>query len=375
MALSIGGLSISAPQHASTPASGPSVAHDVGQLFGHALNALPGYSTLGANITNPNINYLGVPNPGHAQAAAPISNSSVPSPQPDASGIYTGGSGTGGAGGGADPNIQAYQDQITSLNQLLGNADINMNNGQSAINTGYNNSLNQLQGNNQNVLNQYGTQDNNTKGDYSKALNTINANARNGYNNLMQLLGGTGSAGNVLAPFAVSVQANQQRQGSSDAFAKNEQAIQDAIAAANQNYNNQKKSLEGQKNTQLQNLLSSINQQKIGYQQQIAADQNQLNLAKGGGYQTPTVSNDVIQQLLAQQQQSAQQYAQPTFSVQDYVAPQTNLASYQSQAAQLAQDSNGSGNTATDTGGLDPTGALAALLKQTDNTNTNAYSY
>jgi hypothetical protein len=191
----------------------------------------------------------------------------------------------------------------------------------------------------------------------------------------MQLLGGTGSAGNVLAPFAVSVQANQQRQGSSDAFAKNEQAIQDAIAAANQNYNNQKKSLEGQKNTQLQNLLSSINQQKIGYQQQIAADQNQLNLAKGGGYQTPTVSNDVIQQLLAQQQQSAQQYAQPTFSVQDYVAPQTNLASYQSQAAQLAQDSNGSGNTATDTGGLDPTGALAALLKQTDNTNTNAYSY
>jgi hypothetical protein len=41
----------------------PSIKHDVGQLFGHALNALPGYSTLGANITNPNINYKGALNP------------------------------------------------------------------------------------------------------------------------------------------------------------------------------------------------------------------------------------------------------------------------------------------------------------------------
>src|SRR3990167_2676943 len=42
---------------------GASVQHGIGQLLGHALNALPGYSTLGSNITNPNFNYLGANNP------------------------------------------------------------------------------------------------------------------------------------------------------------------------------------------------------------------------------------------------------------------------------------------------------------------------
>lgn len=46
--------------------SGPSLKHDLGQLFGHTLNALPGYSTLGNNITNPEVNYLGVYNPGYS---------------------------------------------------------------------------------------------------------------------------------------------------------------------------------------------------------------------------------------------------------------------------------------------------------------------
>lgn len=39
------------------------ILHNLGQLAGHGLNALPGYSTLGANITNPDINYKGNLNP------------------------------------------------------------------------------------------------------------------------------------------------------------------------------------------------------------------------------------------------------------------------------------------------------------------------
>lgn len=68
----------------SNPGS-PSVKHDIGQLFGHALNALPGYSTLGANITNPNINYQGVSNPGDPGQAKVLgestTNVAAPAPQ------------------------------------------------------------------------------------------------------------------------------------------------------------------------------------------------------------------------------------------------------------------------------------------------------
>lgn len=58
----------SAPGQTSLPTpvnnGGASFLHSVGQAAGHVLNALPGYSTLGANITNPNINYSGAQNPG-----------------------------------------------------------------------------------------------------------------------------------------------------------------------------------------------------------------------------------------------------------------------------------------------------------------------
>lgn len=47
------------------------VLHDLGQVAGHVLNAAPGYSTLGANITNPNVNYKGVANPGAPTSSAP----------------------------------------------------------------------------------------------------------------------------------------------------------------------------------------------------------------------------------------------------------------------------------------------------------------
>lgn len=342
---------------------------------------------LGSNITNPNVHLsnpsgilanndpafsgAGAYQPGYNPTSQAASggggNNVVNGSQPNTgvnSGVY---SGSGSAAAANAANIAAYQDQMNALNQLLSNANINYNNGQNQINTGYNNAFAQLQGNNNNVLQGYNNQKTQTSQDYNKALNTINANARNGYNSLEALLGGTGSAGDILAPFAVSNAANQQRGSSSDAFAQNLQNIQQGVDAANLNFRNQSNTLLGQKNTQLQNLLDNINQQKIQYQQQLAADQNQMNVLKGGSYQTPTAINDNISQLLAQQQDAAKQYAQPQFTVQDYTAPQTNLAAYQAQAAKLA------GNGSQDTTANDPTVALTNLLKNTQSTNQYAY--
>jgi hypothetical protein len=294
------------------------------------------------------------------------SSSSAPAAQPNSnvnSGIYSGsGSDTTTA-----QNVAAYQDQINALNQLLSNANVNQTNGTNAINTGYNNAEAQLEGNNANVLAGYGTQKTQTTGNYSSALNTINSNARNGYNSLESLLGGSGSAGDILAPFAVSNAANTQRGASSQAYAQNLQAIQDGINAANLNFNNQKQTLVGQKNTQLQNLLDSIAQQKIQYQQQLGADQNQIRIAQGGSYQTPVAANNAITALIQQQQGDAANFAQPSFTVQDYTAPTTNLAGYQSEAAALA------GNGSADTSQSDPSAALGSLLKFTASTNQYAY--
>lgn len=279
--------------------------------------------------------------------------------------------GTGGAAAsaGSAADVATYQDQINQLHQLLGNTDVIQQNKTNSINQNFDNSLNQLTGNNQNVLNQYNTQKTNTQNDYSKNIDHINSNARQGFNSLQALLGGTGSAGNVLAPFAVSQQANQQRGVSADAFAKNLQGIDQGVAAAQQNYTNQRKSLEGQKNSSLQDLLSSIDQQKIAYQQQLAQAQNQLRIAQGGSYATPTANNNAIADLIAQQNNLPSQLPTPNFSVQDYVAPQLDLAQYQAQAANLAGSNNDPSTSPAD----DSASALAALLKQ--NQATNAYSY
>lgn len=336
-------------------------------------SGIPISGTLGGGSLN-----LGVS--GGYQNTAPTSTqyqggNFAPTPSPQVLGDNTSAGSYGstaaapanGTGAGNVADIAAYQDQINSLNQLLGNEDNIAASGTRSINTGFDNSINQLTGQLQSNQTKLGHQRDDTTTNYGRNIDQINNNARAGYNSLMALLGGSGSAADILAPLAVSQQANSQRGASANAFAQNQKAIDDAVAAAQQNYNNQRKTVEGQKNDQLSKLLSSIDQQKIAYQQQLAAAQNQLNIAQGGNYQTPTANNNAISALIADQNNLANQYAQPSFSVQDYVAPDAQLAGYQANAAQLS-GLNNQPDTSTD----DTTSALAALLKQ--NQNTNAYN-
>lgn len=115
--MQIGGFSFNSPGPTATPTSGPSVKHSLGQFFGHALNALPGYSSLGANITNPNVNYLGVPNPGHGTAPAPRAIS-----QPGGGGNIPGADTIGGQGGGGrGPVVDPLAQVRADYNRQVGN--------------------------------------------------------------------------------------------------------------------------------------------------------------------------------------------------------------------------------------------------------------
>lgn len=104
--------------------------HTVGQAVGAALNALPGYSTLGANITNPSVNYQGVTNPSYTSAT------SIPAPKTlgasttngqrytvDANGNYVPTyAGTYGSGGATQPDTTGLQNSIRSKISAIQNA-------------------------------------------------------------------------------------------------------------------------------------------------------------------------------------------------------------------------------------------------------------
>lgn len=126
----IGGLAInnSGPAPTPTAAGSPSVKHDIGQLFGHVLNALPGYSSLAANIINPNVNYQGVANPGYSPVS-PISSKDVNKTPPklpptDPYAAYGGQSAYNSAISGFDTQ---HQNILGSENDAISNAGLGLN--------------------------------------------------------------------------------------------------------------------------------------------------------------------------------------------------------------------------------------------------------
>lgn len=273
--------------------------------------------------------------------------------------VLGGGNGSGGTGGSGGGGAN-YSQQIASLNNLLGAADQTQANGTQAINTSYNNGLAGLNQSQSNVLSGYATQGQDAKNNYGNSLQQINSNAHNGYQSLMRLLGGTGSAGTVLAPFAVSQQANQQRQGAQTNYAKNSRDLSSATDQAVQDYQNKLSSLNSSKNSQMQSLLNSISSSKQNYKNQIA--QYQSGAAQAGTMQQ-------INDLVNQQAQLGQQYAAPQLSVAPVTAKPVSLDQYQAQAAQLA-----GGSTDPASQQVDAAASLAALQKQ-DPTQQNQYSY
>ena len=260
-------------------------------------------------------------------------------------------------------NIAGYTDQLSGLNRLLGRADVNQQQGTDAINQSADRSNAQLTDQYAGQGQAYDRQQQNTTTGYQDNLNTINSQARNGYQGLQALLGGSGSAGEVLAPLAVSDVAGSQTNKAAQGFGKNLESLQVARTDAAKQYKSAQDDLLGQKNSKLQSLISSIEQQKIAYREQIGQTQNQLNIANGGSYQTPTVQNDAIAQLQAQQDGLASKYAQPAFTPQNANYQTPDMQGYTAQAAQIGSLSNQPVNSG------DPSVAYQALLAQTKKLN------
>lgn len=265
MSTTIGGLTIGGGvlqnQTTAPKAGSPSIKHDIGQLLGHAVNALPGYSTLGANITNPNVNYKGVLNPPTA------SNNFYTPPTHIAT----------GANQNTNSDSTTIADQQAAAAQAKQNAAYNTykgyatddlskllnsyNNQVAGINSNYDTQGNELQSG----YNHAQTTNQNQVTSQQQALldqeNNIRQGTHHAYQNAMNMLGALGAGGSSAAlqwaPQATSDFQNIQVGQADKNTAANLASLAGSWDAYQQGFGQQKKKLADNRNQDLLNAKSS----------------------------------------------------------------------------------------------------------------------
>lgn len=344
-------LGINNPLQLSNTASpsGASLLHDVGQFAGHTLNALPGYSTLGSQITNPNVNYLGVANPPTPSnnyytppaGSSPVKANSTPgttSTQGQVLGDSTI-SGSGASTATVDPAYALYAGQA---NDALARALTAYNNAQAATNQQYSTNQNELTSG----LNQ-------TTGDYNTGLtsqdqarltndNQIYQNANQGYQSIMRILGGLGAGGGseaqYLVPQLVGQQLNQQLGGADQTAAQNKQSLTTNYNNYLDQEKNQQKQLNDWKAQQLAQTGATYNDTKAKLSNLLAALNSHADTAANLGSQVNALDATIPTTITAPQTY--------TGTTPVYTAP--NLSTFETQtlpAAQIQSATRGAGST------------------------------
>lgn len=312
--------------------------HDLGQFGGHVLNAAPGYSTLGANITNPNVNYKGAINPPTASnnyhvASTPAATApAASSPAPDVgSGVYN------NPGSGIDPTTGlSYDDLASQANSQLGNLGQQQQVGNQNILDAYNTSFNALQGAKATTDRDYNTSKDQTLQDYVGARGNNQAQVGQQANSLQRLLGAHGYQGsaNDAAAYLAARQgsiANNALQGD---YGRNQQALDTNYGDYNTKYQGSLADLAHQKQDQQNSLQAQVDTNKQSLLQQLA----QIATAKGGnaGAYNPQI-NQLGQQITALGQQYANPVIQatpPTYTaptLESYAAPTTQAPTVSTQ--------------------------------------------
>ena len=164
---------------------------------------------------------------------------------------------------------------LGSLRGILGNIGQTRQQGESQLDTTYNNSKTSGEA-------KYNAQDVTNLQDREKALGKVDTNARTGYNSLKRLLGLSGSANQsalkFAAPNAIARVASGERQDQLDNYGKNAAAVQ----------NSRTSFLEGLKNEYDQNksnFLRGLFEQENDTQAKIGELEMQKAALNGGNYE------------------------------------------------------------------------------------------
>lgn len=317
-----------APKQTNT---GVSTQHDIGQLFGHVLNALPGYSTFGANITNPNINYSGAQNPptpsNNYYSPATTGNNTNTAPVAPIDTNAGGGSTTSGIPGVSDAaTLSAYDQAIANTQAAQGRLPNQLNSANTSVDASYQNALNQLLLGKNTSQQGYDTSKQQSATDYVNAKNTIGSQAGSTLNSLLRLLGSRGVSGSPLdaARQAVARGATLQRSDVGNTFGANNQSLDTGWNNYLTGYNNEVSSATNQRDLQRQNLEQTNQTNQAGLLQTLAQLTAQRDAATGGTGAGAQPYLDQANSLL--DKASNYNVAPITYNTQAYQAP--SLASY-----------------------------------------------
>ena len=277
--------------------------------------------------------------------------------------IQSGGAGTGGftgyrqapgdsetagvySGRGSTYN-PAYSQTLAQLDQAEQRAGNQYNIAKQNVNNGYQSALDQLLAGKVQQDKVFETTRNAQNSDYQSGRQDINQSVGNAYTGLQRLLGsrgaGNSSAALILAPYLAAQQGNKQTSTLNKAYADNNARLENSITAYNTNFDNSKKDLETQRQTNLNSAQSAYDNARA----QILSQRAALNPGNASAYQSQI--NDLLN--------SVDRLAlKPTFTPKtpEYVAPDLQAL----QAGQIAPATIGG----VAPGAVQNTGAFANLL-------------
>lgn len=210
----------------------------------------------------------------------------------DITSVAGGGSGRAASGGGtsaANAQETAYwDDQIGSLNRILGNIGTQEAQGVERINDSYNKAMGRANEDQSRVLRDYGIQEDTTKKGKVNALDAVDSSARNTYNSLQRILGlsgaGVSSASNELAPWAVSKEATGKRTGVVDTFGANLGALARAKDDAQAQFGRITADLGEQRGSKEEDFRRGIEQNRQGVNEQLGDAAMKRKMATGSTY-------------------------------------------------------------------------------------------
>lgn len=192
-------------------------------------------------------------------------------------------------GGYTAPDLEAQQanaltdQQIASLNDLLGRTDVSLNQGLQQLESGYQGNVNQQNNQKAQALQDYQDKRVATNKDKLGAYNTINKNANNGFRSLGQIIGraaGTGSSAFQEAlPNAIGRETSSKRGDANTTYASNLGNIDTAQKKTENSFAQILQDLANQRLQQEQSLRTGVESQRqniLGQQQALQAQRGNL---------------------------------------------------------------------------------------------------
>lgn len=270
-------------------------------LFTNILRATQGQTGafLADAIESPSINLLpgiGDNEPARTQQNKVTAVDSLLAPKYNIADSYNGGLNLDGDVLGTSSTTAArtaeerayYDDQINSLNRLLGLTSTQRDTGLTNLQSAAQAAQQRLQDQKTKALSGYDTQAVENSQDKQRGVESVDQFARNSYNSLQRLLQGgnaaNSSVGRLLVPQLVSKAAGTRRTGVFDTAGRNERDITSARGNAIDEFNLSEEDLRNQQATQEQSFRQGI----LGEENRILGERRAAEIAKaqanGAGY-------------------------------------------------------------------------------------------